>query len=93
MKLPSRSAHSAGSKQGLFGGTKEKRSKLSDTVFPESVKHATSNIVAYYAGLGSGKFIFRSKCSPNRLNTPQGTSWTLTRFLEVVNWSSDPNVP
>ena len=44
-------------------------------MFPESVKHATGNIVASYAILGSGLFL-RSKCSSNLLNTPQGTLLT-----------------
>ena len=62
-------------------------------MFPESIKYDTGNIMAAFAVLGSGKLVFRSRCSPNRLNTPRGTLWPLMRFLEVVSWFSDPNVP
>ena len=62
-------------------------------IFPKSIKYATANVVASYAVLGSGKLVFRSKCSLNRLNTSQGTLLPLTCFLEVVNWFSEPNVP
>ena len=40
--------------------------------------------MASYAVLGSGKLVFRSKCSLNRLNSPQGTYIDQTIFKNLI---------
>ena len=47
-----------------------------------------SAMISYHVEMSlevGGKLVFRSKCSLNRLDTPQGTLWPLTRAFEVVN--------
>ena len=53
-------------------------------MFPESIKYATRNIVTSYAVLGSGKLVFKFKCSLESIKYATGN---IVVFLKRGSWT------